>query len=54
MKITAVETVRVEEYPNLLWVRIQTDEGVTGLGETFFGAGTAEAHIHTTAAHRLL
>ena len=36
MKIVAVETIRVEEFPNLLWLQIRTDEGVVGLGETFF------------------
>ena len=46
MKITAIETVRVEEFPNLLWVLVHTDEGLTGLGETFYGPGSAEAHIH--------
>ena len=36
MKITALETVRIEERPNLLWVHVRTDDGLTGLGETFF------------------
>jgi galactonate dehydratase len=46
MKITAIETIRLEEFPNLLWVHVGTDEGLTGLGETFYGPGAAEAHIH--------
>ena len=54
MKITAVETVRVEAHPNLLWVRVLTDDGLIGLGETFYGAATVEAYIHETAAPRLL
>ena len=37
MKITAVETIRLGEFPNLLWVHIHTDQGLIGLGETFFG-----------------
>ena len=36
MKISAIETIRVEEFANLLWLRVHTDEGVIGLGETFF------------------
>ena len=28
MKITAVETIRLTEFANLLWVRIHTDEGL--------------------------
>jgi len=46
MKITKLETVRIEERPNLLWVLVHTDEGITGLGETFFGAKTVEAYVH--------
>ncbi|HVL72647.1 MAG TPA: mandelate racemase/muconate lactonizing enzyme family protein [Beijerinckiaceae bacterium] len=54
MKITAVETIRAAELPNLLWVQVRTDEGLVGLGETFFGAETVEAYIHEYAAPRLL
>jgi galactonate dehydratase len=36
------------------YVQILTDEGVTGTGETFYGAETVEAHIHETAAPLLL
>ena len=43
MKITAVETIRLGEFPNLLWVHIHTDEGLIGLGETFFGPRAVEA-----------
>ncbi|MCX2721015.1 mandelate racemase/muconate lactonizing enzyme family protein [Roseibium salinum] len=50
MKITALETIRIAERPNLIWLLVHTDEGVTGLGETFYGAGTVEAHIHETLA----
>ena len=54
MKIIAIETFRLGAFPNLLWVRLKTDAGVTGLGETYFGAGAVEAHIHETLAARLL
>lgn len=54
MKITALETVRIAERPNLIWVRVETDEGVTGLGETFFGAGAVEAHVHEHIAPRVM
>jgi galactonate dehydratase len=54
MKVTAVETVRVEEFPNLLWVQLHTDQGLVGLGETFYGPGAAEAHIHGIIAPYLL
>lgn len=54
MKITAIETIRLEEFPNLVWVQVETDAGITGLGESFFGAEATEAYIHETAAPRLL
>jgi galactonate dehydratase len=54
MKITSIKTFRLEEFSNVLWVHVETDAGVTGLGETFYGAGAVEAHIHDTLAARLL
>ena len=54
MKITLIETLRTEEFANVLWVRIYTDTGLIGLGETFYGAGAVEAQIHDTLAGRLL
>ncbi|MDX6752622.1 mandelate racemase/muconate lactonizing enzyme family protein [Geminicoccaceae bacterium 1502E] len=54
MKITAIDTIWVEEFPNLLWTQVHTDEGITGLGETFFGPRAAAAFIHESAAERLL
>ncbi|MCP4317829.1 MAG: mandelate racemase/muconate lactonizing enzyme family protein [Hyphomicrobiales bacterium] len=50
MKITRLETVRIEDRPNLLWLQVYTDEGPIGLGETFFGAQAVEAYIHETVA----
>lgn len=54
MKVTALETFRLEEFPNLLWVHVETDDGVTGLGEAFYGVASAEAHIHDYVAPYLL
>ena len=54
MKITRVETIRLDEFTNLLWLRLHTDAGVIGLGETFFGVRAAEAYIHETAAPALI
>jgi galactonate dehydratase len=54
MKITAIETLFAAEFANVLWVRVHTDAGVIGLGETFYGAGAVAAHIHDTLAGRLL
>jgi len=54
MKITAIETIRLEEFANLLWLRVHTDEGLVGLGETFFLAETVEAYVHESIAPKLL
>ena len=54
MKITRVETLRLGEFPNIFWVRLHTDEGLVGLGETFMGAAAVEAYVHEWAAQKLL
>ena len=54
MKITAIETVLSEAYPNGIWVRLETDEGLVGLGETFRNPKATEAYIHETLAPYLL
>ena len=54
MKITQLETLRLGEFPNILWVRLHTDEGLVGLGETFMGASAVEAYLHEWAAPKLL
>jgi L-alanine-DL-glutamate epimerase-like enolase superfamily enzyme len=54
VKITAVETVRPEDFANLIWVRVHTDEGLVGLGETFFLPRTVEAYIHEVVGPKLL
>jgi galactonate dehydratase len=54
VKISGIETIRAAEHPNCLWVQVHTDEGVIGLGETFFGARAVEAYIHETVAPKLV
>lgn len=54
MKITALETIRIAERPNLIWLQVRTDQGLIGLGETFFGASTVEAHVHDYIAPRVI
>lgn len=54
MKIDSIDTVRHREYPNLIYVQVHTDDGLTGLGEAFYGAEGVEAHIHAAAAPLLL
>jgi L-alanine-DL-glutamate epimerase-like enolase superfamily enzyme len=54
VKVTRVETMRLDEFPNLLFVLVHTDAGVIGLGETFFGARAVEAYLHESVAPYLL
>ena len=54
MKIVAVETLRIAQRPNLIWVRLRTDEGITGLGESWFGTGAVQADVHERIAPLLL
>lgn len=53
-KITCVRTLRLPERPKLLWLEVETDEGLIGLGETFRGAATVEAAIHELIAPGLI
>jgi galactonate dehydratase len=50
MKIVALETLRPAVQPNLLLLRLHTDDGLAGLGEAFFGAAAVEAYLHDTVA----
>jgi galactonate dehydratase len=54
MKITALETIRVAEFANLVWLRVHTSEGLAGLGETFFMPKTVEAYVHEALAPKVL
>jgi galactonate dehydratase len=52
--IVSIETVRHPEHPNVLHVRLEAEDGVTGLGETFGPARSIEAYLHDVAAPRVL
>jgi galactonate dehydratase len=54
VKITSLETIRLAEFANLVWVRLHTDEGLAGLGETFMGAAAVEAYLHETVAPKII
>jgi len=54
MKITAIETIRLPDRPNLLLAQIHTDEGLVGLGETSRGPMAVEAQIHDLVGPYLL
>ena len=54
MRITALETVQLPAYGNILWVRLHTDAGTVGLGETFRGAHAVAAFLHHDIAPQIL
>src|SRR5258708_9794351 len=54
MKIVRLETLRLEEFPNLLWLRVHSDASVVGLGETHRAAPSVEAYVHELIAPRVL
>ncbi len=54
-KITAIETIHPSEVmPNLMLLRIHTDDGVIGHGETYFTPEAIAALIHDWMARRLI
>lgn len=54
MHIDCLETIRLAEHPNLLWLELHTNEGSTGLGETFMGVAAVEAYLHDFAQQKVL
>ncbi len=54
VKITALETILDPERPLLVWVRVHTDSGLVGLGETFQSPDAVARVIHGTLAKVLL
>lgn len=54
MKITRIDTVHIAEFSNILFVRIHTDEGLIGLGETYYTPESTRAFIHEVGAPMLI
>lgn len=54
MKITRLETIWLDDQPNTTWVRIHTDDGLIGLGETFYVPRAISAMVHDVFANLLL
>lgn len=54
-KITAIETaIPAEVMPNLVLLRIHTDEGLIGCGETYYTPHAIQSLIHDWMAERLI
>jgi len=54
MKITKIETLQWAEFPRLLIVRVHTDTGIIGIGETVDKVHGAKGAIHGTIAPLVL
>jgi L-alanine-DL-glutamate epimerase-like enolase superfamily enzyme len=54
MDITQLETRRRGESPNLVWVRVHSDQGVVGLGATSYAAQRVESYRHEYVAPRVI
>ena len=50
MTIISLTSYRTESHPNMLWLEVETKEGVIGLGETFYAAEAVETYIHSNLA----
>ena len=51
MRITAIKTAASTGHCMHLWVKVETDEGITGLGECVHGSHQAIAIIHALRSH---
>lgn len=54
MRIRSLETIRNTTWSNFLWVRIETDTGLVGLGETFRHPTPVARYLHDVVAPYLL
>ncbi|MDP6666805.1 MAG: mandelate racemase/muconate lactonizing enzyme family protein [Dehalococcoidia bacterium] len=46
MRIKHIETVRVSDPADAIWLRVHTDTGLIGLGETWYASKTVESAVH--------
>jgi L-alanine-DL-glutamate epimerase-like enolase superfamily enzyme len=52
--VTCLRTFRLPERPSLIWLEVETDDGLVGLGETFRGAAAVETVLHDEIAGWLI
>ena len=52
--IRCLRTYRVPDRPSLIWLELETNDGLVGLGETFRGAMSVETCLHEELAPWLL
>ena len=54
MKITSIKTLQMKRLPRVLWIILETDEGITGLGETITKPGVSRRMVHEVCSKFLL
>jgi len=54
LKIIKLETIWLDEHPHTLWLRVHTDAGLVGLGETYYAPRAVAALIHDVLANLLI
>lgn len=54
MKITKLESIHVAEFSNILFVRVHTDDGLVGLGETYYTPEQTRSFVHEVGGPMLL
>jgi L-alanine-DL-glutamate epimerase-like enolase superfamily enzyme len=54
MVITKIETIHIAEFANILFVRVHTDAGYLGAGETYYTPEATRTFIHEVGAPLLL
>lgn len=54
MKIIRLESLRPQARPSLIWMRVHTEDGRVGLGESWFGSEAIEADLHGRIAPLIL
>ena len=54
MKIESVKTHVHDDFPNIVHVEIESDEGITGLGESYYFGSTVAHFIQTFAAPAII
>ncbi|MEJ8847776.1 mandelate racemase/muconate lactonizing enzyme family protein [Variovorax rhizosphaerae] len=52
--IRSLRTYRLPDRPSLIWLEIETSDGLVGLGETFRGAASVETCLHEELAPWLI
>lgn len=53
-RVSSIETLLHDDYPNLVHVRVHSDDGLTGLGETFFHREAVSEFVHWSIAPLML